>query len=199
MTAATAQRRLSAEARREQLVEVALSIAAHEGQEGLTFEAVAKKAGVTRNLVYHYFSGGPNELFRAAVECAGEQLSGEWITDDSIPLPERLAANFRRIADHAAEPTDAWLLHRQGRASVDDEILELADRYYKTLVANIAVNWVGTPKPPAVVRIAIQGFIAFSEDVLDAWRETNVPRAAVERLLAETLAASIASAVASTE
>jgi AcrR family transcriptional regulator len=46
-------RRLSPVQRREQLVRAAMGILAREGYEALSFEAVAREAEVTRNLLYH--------------------------------------------------------------------------------------------------------------------------------------------------
>ena len=197
MQAVAAARRLSRAARREQLVEAALAIAARDGYQGLSFARVAERAGVTRNLVYHYFPGGRRDLFQAAAHLAGRQLTGAWRIDSDVPLPDRLAANLDRIIDHAEQPTDAWLLHRQSRASVDPEVLAIAAGYYETLLANISLNQLGTPDPAPLVRIALEGFIAYAETALDAWRESDVARERLVRVLGDTLAATLAAAVKS--
>src|SRR3954452_12928117 len=154
------QRRMPPAQRREQLIDSALEIAAREGHENLAFEAVANRAGVTRNLVYHYFPGGRQQLLEAAVHRAGEQLSSGWITDPDVPLGERLAANLNRMMDHASEPTDAWQLYRQGRGSIDPTLLEIAHSYRETVIGNISLNQLGTSEPPPIVRIALDGFLA---------------------------------------
>jgi len=197
MQAVAAARRLSRAARREQLVEAALAIAARDGYQGLSFARVAERAGVTRNLVYHYFPGGRRDLFQAAAHLAGRQLTGEWRIGSDVPLPARLAANLDGIIDHAEQPTDAWLLHRQSRASVDPEVLAIAAGYYETLLANISLNQLGTPDPAPLVRIALEGFIAYAETALDAWRESDVAREQLVRVLGDTLAATLAAAVKS--
>src|SRR5437867_2789336 len=134
MEARTAPRRLPPAERRDQLIDAALKVAARDGHERLAFEAVANWAGVTRNLVYHYFPGGRQELLEAAVHRAGQKLSSDWVTDPDIPLGERLAANLNRMMDHAEEPTDAWLLYRQGRGSVDPALLEIASLYREEVI-----------------------------------------------------------------
>lgn len=197
MGAVAAPKRLSPAVRREQLIDIALAIAARDGVEGLGFARVAERAGVTRNLVYHYFPGGRRELLRAAVHRAGSQLTGEWSTNDAVPLADRLAINLERMIDHAAEPSDAWRLHRQSSASVDPEVLEIAAAYREKVIANISINHLGTPTPPPQVRIALEGFLAFGEASLDAWRGSDVPRAELVRMLGSTLVAAIEAAVAS--
>src|SRR4249919_3038764 len=150
-----APKRLPPAERREQLIDCALSIAAREGYENLAFEAIANRAGVTRNLVYHYFPGGRQELLEAAVHRAGEQLSSGWVIDPKVPLGERLEANLNRMMDHAEEPTDAWQLYRQGRGTVDPGLLEIARQYRDQVIGLIALNQLGTVEAPPVVRIAL--------------------------------------------
>jgi AcrR family transcriptional regulator len=173
--------------RREQLIDSALALAAQEGHENLAFEKVANRAGVTRNLVYHYFPGGRQELLEAAVHRAGEQLSSGWVTDPNLPLGERLAANLNRLMDHAAEPTDAWQLHRQGRGTVDARLLEIARLYRERVIGLIALNQLGTEEAPPIIRIALDGFMAYVETVIESAIEEEIPREQVIELVSGTL------------
>jgi AcrR family transcriptional regulator len=191
-------RRLPPAQRREQLIDAALTIAARHGYENLAFEKVANRAGVTRNLVYHYFPGGRQELLEAAVHRAGEQLSSDWVTDPDVPLGERLAANLNRLMDHAAEPTDAWQLYRQGRGSVDPALLEIAAAYREQVISNISLNQLGTSKPPPIVRIALDGFLAYVETVVEAALENDLPREQVIELVGDTLMAAMNAAAGAT-
>jgi len=189
-------KRLPPAVRREQLIDAALFIAAHEGYDNLAFEKVANRAGVTRNLVYHYFPGGRQELLEAAAHRAGEQLSSDWVTDPGVPLPERLATNLSRMMDHAEEPTEAWLLYRQGRGSVDPKLLEIMALYREKIITTISLNQLGTADPPRVVRIALDGFIAYAETVVEAALGEGLPRERVIELVGGTLAATVNGAVA---
>jgi AcrR family transcriptional regulator len=187
MEAKTAPRRMQAEDRREQLIDAALAIAARDGYERLAFEKVANRANVTRNLVYHYFPGGRQELVEAVAHRAGKQLSSDWVTDPEIPLAQRLAANLNRMIDHASGPTDAWLIYRQGRGTVDSSLLEIAAQYRNELIDNIALNQLGTSNPPPAVRIALDGFLAFSETVIEAGIDRGMDREQMMELIAGTL------------
>jgi len=187
MQVSSPPRRMPPAERREQLIDCALAIAARDGYEKLAFEAVANRAGVTRNLVYHYFPGGRPQLLEAAVHRAGEQLSSGWVTDPAVPLGERLAANLNRMMDHAAEPTDAWQLYRQGRALVDPALLEIARHYRDRVIGTIALNQLGTTEPPAIVRIALDGFLAYVETVIESAIEQETPREQVMELVGGTM------------
>jgi len=187
MEVSSPPRRMPPAERREQLIDCALAIAARDGYENLAFEAVANRAGVTRNLVYHYFPGGRPQLLQAAVHRAGEQLSSGWVTDSAVPLGERLAANLNRMVDHAAEPTDAWQLYRQGRALVDPALLEIARHYRDRVIGTIALNQLGTTEPPPIVRIALDGFLAYVETVIESAIEQDTPREQVMELVGGTM------------
>src|SRR3954454_22256216 len=105
MSAPAPARRLSPEARRDQLAGIAQDLIAADGYASFSLDAVAERAGVTRNLLYHYFPRGRLDLFLAALERVGEQLTGAWVTDADLPLPERQAANFARMLEHAHGPS----------------------------------------------------------------------------------------------
>ena len=187
MEVSSPPRRMRPAERRQQLIDAALTIAAKEGHENLAFEKVANRAGVTRNLVYHYFPGGRQELLEAAVHRAGEHLSSGWVTDPKIPLGERLQANLNRMMDHAEEPTDAWQLYRQGRATVDPRLLEIAREYREQVIGLIALNQLGSAEVPPIVRIALDGFMAYVETVIESAIEQEMPREQVIELVRGTL------------
>src|SRR5690242_10188575 len=115
-------RRLSRPERREQLVAAAMPIAAVQGLTDFSLDDIAADAGVTRNLLYHYFPRGRQDVALAVLERAGHELADGWVVDDALPLQERLAVNVQRMIDHALRPTDAWRIYRLARATTDAEM-----------------------------------------------------------------------------
>src|SRR4051794_30990028 len=193
MPASAAARRLSPEARRDQLAEIAQELIAADGYASFSLDALAERAGVTRNLLYHYFPRGRLDLFLAAIERGGEQLTGDWVTDSDLPLPERQAANFARMIDHARGPSPAWSVHRQARAVAEPEVQQMHGRYIARVVDAICLNNFGTAKPPKLATAAIRSYVAFAETMLDQAREQRLPLEAVGGVLVRTLDAVIAS------
>jgi len=189
-------RRLSRSARREQLVAAAMPIVARQGLGEFSLDAVAERAGVTRNLLYHYFPRGRADIVLAVIARAGQQLTQGWVLDESLPLPDRLAANFSRIMDHALAPTHAWRIHRMGRASPDPEVAVVIARFVEVVISSIAFNHLDTRTPPYLVRLALQGFLAYTETVLEEARVAGLARPQVADLLARTLTATIGAAQA---
>jgi AcrR family transcriptional regulator len=173
--------------RREHLVLAGMAELAISGYAGCSLDRVAQRAGVTRNLVYHYFPRGRPDLFLAVAHRAGRELTDGWITDETIPLPERMAANFARLSAHAAEPSDAWRVFREGRTIADPEIREVTDRYLDRVVSAIALNHLGMAAPSPLVRTALRAFIAYAEVALEDARERDLPSDAIFTLLTQTL------------
>jgi AcrR family transcriptional regulator len=189
-------RRLGAHERREQLTRVAMAILTEDGYEALSCDAVAQRAGVTRNLVYHYFRGGVLDVFRAAVDVAGEDLSARWTTDPAMPLDERRAQNFAAMAGHAAARTPAWAVTRLAASSADPGVRARHRGYRDRIVAAMALNALGTVQPSPLERAALEGYIAFAETILDAARERGLPMDEVVTLLQRTLEAALLAAAA---
>lgn len=190
-------RRLDPAERREQLTRVGMVILAEDGYEALSCDAVARRAGVTRNLVYHYFRGGVLDLFRAAVDLAGHDLTDRWTTDPNVPLAERRAQNFATMADHAARRTPAWAVSCLAAASADPVVRDFDDAYRARIVSAMAVNALGTHEPSDLQRAALEGYVAFAETVLNAARDRSLPMDNVVGLLQATLESALSSAGAS--
>jgi AcrR family transcriptional regulator len=189
---ARAPRRLSSDARREQLAEIAQGLIARDGYAGFSLDELAERADVTRNLIYHYFPRGRLDLFLAAVHHGGEQMTGGWVTDPDVPLEERLAANFNTTLEHARGPSQAWLVHRQARAAGEPEIEQALGIYLERVIAGIALNHFGTESPAPLARAAIAGYLSFAETVLDEARAHGLPEPQVLELLGSNLLAAVA-------
>lgn len=180
-------RRLAREARREQLVSVAMPIVAEQGLTEFSLDEVAARADVTRNLLYHYFPRGRPDLVLAVAERAGHELIDGWITDEEVPIEERVAANNARIVGHALAPSDAWLINRLARSSPTPELREVVEGFVEQVVSNMSMNHLGTPDPPPFARLALSGYFAFAEAVLDEVRTGDFEPEQIVRMLNDTL------------
>jgi len=171
-----------------------MPVVAGQGFTEFSLEEVAARADVSRGLLYHYFPRGRPDIALAAVARAGQVLTSDWVVDESIPLDERLAANFRRIAEHALAPTDAWRIYRRARAADSPELSELTEHVGERVISSVSLNHLGTRTPPPLVHLALTAFVAFAETALDEARERNAPAGAVTQVLSESLVATIEAA-----
>jgi AcrR family transcriptional regulator len=184
-------RRLSRTARREQLVDAAMPLVVEQGFGDFSLDELATRADVTRNLLYHYFPRGRPDILVAVGQRAGHELTSGWLTDESIPLQQRMAMNFQRFIEHAMEPSDAWRVRRMGRSSNDPELLAVISQFEEVVIESVSINNFGKPEPPPLARLAIKGFIAFAETVLDEGRVSEVPREQVLQMVAQSFAATL--------
>jgi AcrR family transcriptional regulator len=117
--------------RREQLIDAALRVIVEQGYEGVSIEAIARVAGVTRPVIYDHF---PNlgSLLRALIEreeqYALDQLSAvvPEAPQDGEP-PELFATGVRRFLDAVASRPDTWgiiLLPPEGTPAIVREHVE---------------------------------------------------------------------------
>jgi AcrR family transcriptional regulator len=189
-------RRLAREARRDQLVDIAMPIVAEEGLAEFSLDEVAARADVTRNLLYHYFPRGRSDLVLAVAERAGHELTDGWITDETVPIDERVAENNARIVSHALAPTDAWRINRLARSASAPELREVVDRFAGQVVLNMSMNHLGTPDPPPFARLALFGYFAFVEAVLDEVRTGDFEPEQIVQMLNDTLEGALRAAAA---
>lgn len=183
--ATSAPRRLTAGARRAQLTALGLELAARDGWEALSLEAVAEAADVTRGLLYRYFPDGRNDLLAAVADLAAERLSGGFTTDPDVPLSEKTPANLAFVLEHAQRGSAEWVVFRHASATSLPEVRRRVDELIGALVSAISLNNLGTPDPPPLAALAIRGYIAFAASVLDDWRaQPELDRDAVLALLA---------------
>lgn len=168
-----------------------MPIVAEQGVSAFSLDEVARRANVTRNLLYHYFPRGRPDILIAVGQRAGHELTDGWVTDESIPLPERMISNFQRFFAHSEGPSDTWRIHRLGRATNEPELHTIIEEFEEVVIEGVSQNNFGTDDPPEIARLAIKGFIAFSETVLDEARERRIPREQVIQLVALTLQATL--------
>jgi len=184
-------RRLTRDARLSQLIAAAMPIVARQGFSDFSLDEVAARADVTRNLLYHYFPEGRSDIVRAVARQAGHILTDDWVTDESVPLPERLVINNARMVSHAMEPSDAWVIYQLARGSTDPELRAAIEHFAEIVITSVSLNHLGTEDPPPLARVALKGYLGFFGAVLDEARETGTPPERLVDLLGETLTAAL--------
>lgn len=185
---------MTSEDRRRQLTKCALSVIADDSSQELSLDAVAERAGVTRNLLYHYFPRGKRDLELAAVEEVASQLFGDFDTDPSAPLDEKQERNLARFVVHAWQRSDAWQGYVELRSRLDPEMRATMDRYRDAIVEAISLNNFGTADPGPYAHAALRGFIEFGAEMLSQGREAGLEIEDVVATLREVLDATVEAA-----
>jgi AcrR family transcriptional regulator len=141
--------------RREQLIDAALTVILEQGYSGVSIEAIAREAGVTRPVVYDHF---PNlgRLLRALFEreerISLEQLAQLMPADPGNQEPiDLLADGVKRFLEAVASRPATWriiLLPLEGTPQVVRDHIETNRARTEEQIAKL-VRWALThPKAP---------------------------------------------------
>jgi AcrR family transcriptional regulator len=110
--------RVPIDVRREQLMDAALAVINREGHGGLSVDAIAKEAGVTRPVVYGAFEGGLGELVTALLDRQQVRIFGRFLQamPDSYDAADPIGfvtLAIERLVTMLHEDPDTWrpILH----------------------------------------------------------------------------------------
>ncbi|MFK8022750.1 MAG: TetR/AcrR family transcriptional regulator [Ilumatobacter sp.] len=114
--------RLSADARRQQILAVALDVFADEGFHGASMNDVAVAAGVTKPVLYQHFDS-KRELYRALLDEVGARLLEQIAkaTAEATDGKSQTELGFRAYFRWVADDHHAFSLLFGGGTSTDDE------------------------------------------------------------------------------
>jgi len=124
--------RMAPEQRREQLIDAALEVILERGYTGVSIEAIAREAGITRPVVYDHFPN-LNRLLHAVIEreerISLEQLAEVVPEDPGDDEPgELLAAGLTRFLEAVTSRPATWriiLLPLEGTPAIVREHVEV--------------------------------------------------------------------------
>ena len=121
--------RLSAPARREQILDVALEVLGRAGYHGASMNDIAEAAGVTKPVLYQHFES-KRELYRAVLDEVGNRLlsSIAKATADAPDGKSQTERGFRAYFRWVANDHDAFMLLFGGGVRRDDEFRDAIRR-----------------------------------------------------------------------
>lgn len=107
-SAHSTSRRMRAPARREQLLDVAAELVVEHGFHAVSVEAIARRAGITRAVIYQHFGDlqalletvVERETARALAQVSGTALSDLSTGDPTELMLESLAAYLHAVSDN---------------------------------------------------------------------------------------------------
>jgi AcrR family transcriptional regulator len=187
--------RLAVDERRRQLLEAGERVFAEHAYDDVSMAAIARAAGISKGLLYHYFPS-KRDLFVATLEARAQELSGLTEPDPSLPLAEQLTRSVEAylawIEDHAA--SYAKLVESM---SGSDEVRSYMAQVRTDTVERILGGLV-TGGDPAAIRTALHGFLWFMDGAcLDWLARRDLTREQLRDMLVMTFVGAVGAAAQS--
>lgn len=194
--------RLNPSERRDQLLELGVKMLSLRGLEQISVEEIAKKAGISRGLLFHYFAS-KHDFHLAIVARASDELLEQTAPDPDLVDPvDILRDAMHRYLDYVIDNRESYISFMRGPASTDPEMRAIFDRT-RASIAKRTLD--ALPLPPdadlAQIGLAVRGWIAFVEEATVSWlKDPQIERRDlidmnVRALPALTLSAELAAAL----
>ena len=195
--------RLDLDERRAQLVELALSIFSKHTYDEVSIDDFARKAKISKGLVYHYFPT-KRHLYIAGLREAARQLVAA-VEPPSRPIEPRFEslrdANLDQITraleayfDFVESRGPAFVALMRGGIGSDPEIARVVEETRLTLMTRV-LHQAPRELDRPIVRTALRGWIGFVESASIRWLEKkDASREAIIKVSLDVFFATIASA-----
>lgn len=186
----TTRVRLSPDTRREQLLDLGVRLLSTRSLEELSIDVFAEEAGVSRGLLYHYFTS-KRGFHRAVVRRATDAMLAVTSPDPELPPLERLTVGLDAYVGYVRDNYQPFLSLVRGAAGGDADLREIYGDARAALTGRIldAVGELGLADTPRL-RLLTHGWAAMVEETVIAWvPEQQVDQDELVRLLADALPA----------
>lgn len=193
--------RLPPDERREQLVSLGLELLGRTPPNQVSIEAIARAAGISKGLLYHYFPT-KSDFVVAVLRQSRAELERRMAPDFSVQLTvvERLDASIDAFLGYVEEHAAGFLAIAHARGGEDAAIRAvLADNRERRVRAMVdfAAALAEAPRAeiesPALV-VAVEGWLSFCEGVVGSWlARDDLERSEAVFLMRENLLATLAS------
>lgn len=170
LTELPTRRRLSPDARRAELLAAGERIFSSRPFDEVSIEDIAAEAGVSKNLLYHYFEG-KRDLYLETIRAATNEMLARTEPDVALDPIERLRASIDQHLMYVEDHAQGYIKLLRG-AGGDDEVLEIVAEAKRRVVSRtIAALPLEGGTPPPGLELVLYGWVAFIDEVTMAWIE----------------------------
>jgi AcrR family transcriptional regulator len=175
-------KRLSSSERRAQIIEAVEELFKTRPYGEIGVPEVAQLVGITQGLVYHYFPS-KEALLVAAVKLRARELLRFCLPDKGRPFLDQVETAVKGYIDYVEAHSLAYANLFKGPSVAEPAILRICEQTRLALIDHF-LDALGLVRLPlAATRLALRGYIGYSETIILHWLERRqVPRAAIERM-----------------
>jgi AcrR family transcriptional regulator len=164
-----AYRRLQVDERRRQLLALAADLFARNAFAELSMARIAREAGISKALLYHYFPG-KQELFVATLQQAAEELREATEPPPDLPALEALAHSVEAFLAWIEQHETAYRKLLESAGSVP-EVGALIDEVRDRTSARILDGLGAGATPPPRMRTAVRSWLWQMDGAILDWLE----------------------------
>jgi AcrR family transcriptional regulator len=177
--------RRSAGDRRAQLVQIGLELLPTTPVQELTIDEVARRAGISRSLLFHYFAT-KREYYTAVTRAAADLLWEHLLPPPGTSPEEQVSGMLDRYVGWVETYRESHLAFVRGAAGGDPWVSEVYEETRGRLV-EVALTALGLPDD-ARRRQLVLAWFAFTEDLVGQWvQEPTMTRPELLDLLRDVL------------
>jgi AcrR family transcriptional regulator len=180
-----ARLRRSAGDRRAQLVQIGLELLPTTPVQELTIDEVARRAGISRSLLFHYFAT-KRDYYTAVTRAAADLLWDHLLPAPGTPAEEQVTGMLDRYVGWVETFRESHLAFVRGAAGGDPWVSEVYEETRGRLVG-VSLTALGLPDD-ALRRQLVLAWFAFTEDLVGQWvQEPTMSRPELLILLRDVL------------
>jgi len=178
--------RRSADDRRAQLVQIGLELLPTTPVQELTIDEVARRAGISRSLLFHYFAT-KRDYYTAVTRAAADLMWEHLMSRPGTSQEQQVTGILDRYVAWVETYRETHLAFVRGAAGGDPWVAEVYAETRDRLV-DVALEALGLPDD-ALRRQLVLAWFAFTEDLVGQWTRdpTTMSRDELLALLRDVL------------
>jgi len=178
--------------RRAQLLSLGLHLFANRSYDEISIDELASAAGISKGLLYHYFSS-KRDFYIACVREAAAELVERTKMPDSLEPIEQLRCGLETYLDFVEEHGKSYAALFRAGIGTDQEVAAIIDDVRAAILRRL-VEGLGTDMVPSPVRNALRGWLGYVEAVVLDWIEfRDVEREQLVNNMVQVMAVALAS------
>lgn len=187
--------RLGVDERRAQLLELGLQLFSDHSYDELGVDDIARAAGISKGLLYHYFPSKRDYYVEVVRRAASELLARTDGAPHAEVSVEALRGALDAYLDFVDQHARSYVALVRGGIGSDPEVVQLLEATRRTLTERIVSRISADAPPPLLLRLALRGWIGLVESASLDWLDRReVPREQLRGLLEQMLLATIVAA-----
>src|SRR4051794_21062897 len=178
--------RLDVDERRRRLLALGADLFTRFAYDELSMSRIAREAGISKALLYHYFPS-KEAYFVATLEEKAAELTQRTAPDESLPPLEQLSGSLAAYLEWVEENAGSY--EKMIRSASVPEVRALLDRVRQDTAQRIVDGVRGDNPETPVLRAAVAGWLWFMDGACLDWIEhgQDMDRDTLHGLLVATL------------